>query len=421
MLRRRITLLLGAILLCGVVAIFRPVRADSVTATFHPEKIDVLAGSTRGDVSALHTRDVAPSTPEGQAGADEVVRFQPTPEGHQSRLDIAVPSAISDLARTSIRLDLGYLITPGSDWQLLLFNRCIDDWTMAARLVPPRSGWAFDQYRVARPACYLSGDRISIRLDGDPTGPGVLDYLAVAIETNTADDGPASADPGAWWQPGPGVSWQWQETTPVNTDLEVDMYGIDLFAATSSEIHQLQTDGRVVICSYDATTVLPSDPDASAFPARSVDRKGRIDLHRWRELQGPLRGRIERAAAVGCDGIAPKGADAHLRDARFGVTEQLSFNTWTARSAHRLGLSIGLREALGQVPALVNHYDWALSIQCSNIRECAALSPFIDNDKAVLGLSFGEHRDGCGTGAALGIDWIRKNDSLDAWRRSCDI
>lgn len=42
------------------------------------------------------------------------------------------------------------------------------------------------------------------------------------------------------WRPTPGTTWQWQITQTIETFLNVEMYDIDLYDATSSDIATLK-------------------------------------------------------------------------------------------------------------------------------------------------------------------------------------
>lgn len=61
--------------------------------------------------------------------------------------------------------------------------------------------------------------------------------------------GPAAA-PTVW--PPPGISWQWQLTTPVDLSVSVAVYDIDLFDNDASVVVKLHAPGRKAICYLSA-------------------------------------------------------------------------------------------------------------------------------------------------------------------------
>ena len=233
----------------------------------------------------------------------------------------------------------------------------------------------------------------------------------------------------SWWQPSPGVSWQWQLSGVIDTSIDARMYDIDLFETPVATIHDLHQKGRVVICYVSAGSWENYREDADAFPnsvlgkplAGWPDEKW-LDIRAIDILAPLLRSRMDLAVAKGCDGIEPDNVDGYANDSGFPLTssDQLRFNRWLASEAHRRGLSIGLKNDLDQVQELVDDFDWALNEQCFYYNECALLTPFIKHGKAVFGVEYDlEPDDFCSTANAMDFDWLKKKLSLDSWRRAC--
>jgi hypothetical protein len=65
------------------------------------------------------------------------------------------------------------------------------------------------------------------------------------------------------------------------------------------------------------------------------------------------------------------------------ASHQLAYNRWLAAEAHKRGLSIGLKNDLPHVQALLPHYDWALVESCFTYSECGLIRPFVRAGKAV--------------------------------------
>ncbi|MFQ5420160.1 MAG: endo alpha-1,4 polygalactosaminidase, partial [Anaerolineae bacterium] len=114
--------------------------------------------------------------------------------------------------------------------------------------------------------------------------------------------------------------------------------------------------------------------------------------------------------------------DGYTNDTGFPLTtnDQIAYNTWLSNQAHARGLSIGLKNDLGQIPDLVNIFDWALNEQCFQFDECADLIPFVQAGKAVFGVEYElDAADFCPQANAMNFDFLQKNLDLDAWRVSC--
>lgn len=250
-------------------------------------------------------------------------------------------------------------------------------------------------------------------------------YLA---QTATDANLPTPA-PGAVWQPAPGTSWQWQISGRIDTSVDVTMYDIDLFDAPQSVIDTLHAEGRVVICYFSAGSWEDWRPDAEQFPAALLgnpleDWPGErwLDIRQRATLEPIMAARLDLAVRKGCDGVEPDNVTGYANDSGFPLTgrEQLQYNIWLANAAHSRNLSIGLKNDLEQIPALLPYFDWALNEQCFEYDECDTLLPFIEAGKAVFGVEYsGSPDDFCPQANALNLDWLKKRLELDAWRVAC--
>lgn len=156
------------------------------------------------------------------------------------------------------------------------------------------------------------------------------------------------------WVPEPDATWQYQLQGPIDTTVDADVYGVDLFDTPQSKIDQLHADGRHAVCYLSA--------------GRST----------------------------------------------------CSYNTWLADAAHDRGLSVGLKNDLGQVDELEPFFDFAVNEQCFQYRECNRLQPFLDAGKNVIIIEYERSLDQlCGRAEELGAVAMRKRLSLKVWRRPC--
>lgn len=193
-------------------------------------------------------------------------------------------------------------------------------------------------------------------------------------------------------------TWQWQIEGTVNTDYDVDIYDVDLVETPVSTIAELRADGRVVICYFSAGSYEEWREDASRYPADAIGEP--LDDwpdERWVDVRDETvrtiqLDRLDLAAAKGCDGVEPDNVAAHDDDTGFGFTleDQLDFNRFLADGAHERGLLIGLKNALSQIPDLVDHYDFAVNEECHEYEECDVYEPFLDAGKPVLNAEYAE-------------------------------
>jgi hypothetical protein len=105
---------------------------------------------------------------------------------------------------------------------------------------------------------------------------------------------------------------------------------------------------------------------------------------------------------------------------RITFAQQLGYNRWLARTAHGLGLSIALKNDLGQVRQLEPDFDFALDEQCFQYSECSALRPFSRAGKAVFEVEYNLPPSRfCARANALGMMAMRKTLDLDRARTPC--
>ncbi len=90
---------------------------------------------------------------------------------------------------------------------------------------------------------------------------------------------------------------------------------------------------------------------------------------------GRIEARTEKCARAGFDGVEYDVVDAYAQGHkvtgwRVSAQDQLLFDRALARIAHRNGLSVGLKNDIGQVPTLQPRFDFAINEQCFEYREC---------------------------------------------------
>lgn len=247
-----------------------------------------------------------------------------------------------------------------------------------------------------------------------------------------------------WWKPAPGTSWQWQLSGALDSSFNVQMYDIDLFETSASQVAALKAQGRKVVCYFD-TAYEPGRPESATLaPYRGNAMQGWPGQY-WLDLRAPkvlevMRGRIALAQQKGCDGIEADDVDhvtnnpGHCTGTHDGYTclstnltaaEQLTFIRALIDAAHQAGLSFALKNDLDQLSALVDQADFAINEECFAFSECGAYQQFIARNKAVFQV---EYTDGsfaskgsniCPQANAANFDTLIKRLDLTAERFSC--
>ncbi|WP_392875256.1 endo alpha-1,4 polygalactosaminidase [Streptomyces sp. LN499] len=192
------------------------------------------------------------------------------------------------------------------------------------------------------------------------SGPGPALTAALILSAVLSGCTPApESGPAERWGPRPGADWQWQLSGRLDPTVDVPVYDIDGFEHDASAVADLHRRGRKVIC-YVSTGA-------------------------WEDFR------------------------PELRD-----------NRLVARIAHRHGLAVGLKNDLDQISQLEPDFDFAVNEQCAQYDECAALTPFIEADKAVFHVEYEVPvARFCPQSKKLRLSSLRKKYELGVWRRSC--
>ena len=199
-----------------------------------------------------------------------------------------------------------------------------------------------------------------------------------------------------WYKPPVSVSWQWQLNGEVNPEYPVELYDIDLFDSPVSLINSLKASGKKVICYFSAGSYENFRVDINKFdPAVLGNILDGWPNEQWLDIRSLnvaeiMTERLNLAIQKGCDGVEPDNMDAYLNDSGFDLTarDQMAFNKFIANEAHKRGLSVGLKNDLEQIPALVDFFDFSVNEQCHELDECDTLKPFIQAGKPVLNAEY---------------------------------
>jgi hypothetical protein len=230
-----------------------------------------------------------------------------------------------------------------------------------------------------------------------------------------------------------GLRWQWQLTgLPVDLDVGVDLYDIDLFDNNADVVAALHAQGRQVICYMSVGTREAWRPDADQFPFSVIGKEysgwpdeSWLDIRQIELLAPIIRARLDLCVEKGFDGVEPDNVDGYTNDTGFPLSyeDQIGFNRWLAAETHSRGLSIGLKNDSDQVADLLPYFDWALTEDCFAEGWCTEMLPFILAGKPVLAAEYTDTGGGivqlCQEAQRLDFSLILKHRDLDAWLEAC--
>jgi len=199
-----------------------------------------------------------------------------------------------------------------------------------------------------------------------------------------------------WYKPKLNTSWQIQLTGKINTEHKVDVYDIDLFDTSKELIQSLHQKGKKIICYFSAGSYEDWREDEGTFPNESLGKKlDDWEGEKWLDIRNNglkkvMIKRMDLAKEKGCDGVDPDNVDGYTNNTGFNLTaeDQLKYNRFLAKEAHKRGLSIGLKNNLDQIKSLVEYFDFAVNEQCHVYNECKQLLPFITHGKPILNIEY---------------------------------
>jgi hypothetical protein len=226
------------------------------------------------------------------------------------------------------------------------------------------------------------------------------------------------------------VSWQIQYLGEMDYSLDVDVYNLDLYDTDPAVISQLHERGIFVMCYFSGGSYEDWRIDADQFPAEVLgnDMEGWegeiwLDIRRI-DLLSPIMGaRLDLALEKKCDGVDPDNLNGYKNETGFPLTgaDQAAYNIYLSTAAHARGLSIGLKNDLGQIPEMVPYFDWVINEQCFFYEECHLLLPFIEAGKPVFVIEYDlSPQEFCQQARELNFNALHKNLELDAYRSACD-
>lgn len=267
--------------------------------------------------------------------------------------------------------------------------------------------------------------------------------LALSSHSALAADWPPTLDPNPAVQP---PKWDWQLAVPVkvNPDTSIKIYDIDMFQnEKTTTIQTLHGKGYKVICYLDMGSWENWRDDAAAFPASILGATyAGFPDERWLDIRDVnsaksktgmalatiLTARLDRAKAMGCDAIEPDNIDGYDTTAHessgfpLSYEDQIFFNLWAANEVHARGMLIGLKNDINQAhdPRIYTAFDFVVSEQCFQYKECGYFSDFLARNKPVFEAEYKLALSNfCAKAKASRISAIKKRPALNATREDC--
>jgi len=233
-------------------------------------------------------------------------------------------------------------------------------------------------------------------------------------DADAGNDVVVGTDASTWWAPTQADRFLYQlgDTTPDTTACAapftggacvkptvwaIDMYASDGTTPNAAGATAVHAAGGHAVCYVSGGSLEDWRPDVASFPQGVLGKvlvgwpnERWLDVRQTSVLDPIMRARAQKCAAAGFDAIDWDNVDGYTNDNGFGFSaqDQLTCNELLATIAHDVGLSVGLKNDLDQIPQLVSLFDFAVNEQCAEYNECALLDPFTTAGKAVAQIEY---------------------------------
>jgi len=199
----------------------------------------------------------------------------------------------------------------------------------------------------------------------------------------------------ALWKPQQGLTWDYllgaDESVIKASNMQVVTFDID---KAKSVVPYLHSKGKKAICYFSGGTSQEEKSDFGdykkagvvMFDTRSSWGNYYINIRDRSHLEPLLRARMERARNAGCDAIEVDSLGLYNHNVKdFTMEDSRVFGTWLGQLAHKVGISIGLKNVAGIAPALEPYFDFAVVESCADSNNvCDYYRSFTNKGKAVF-------------------------------------
>jgi len=251
--------------------------------------------------------------------------------------------------------------------------------------------------------------------------------VAAAPAASAAPAPPSPTPCSGCWHPALHTSWNWVlSKVPTAPYRNVQMYDVDGFNATASDVAAMHNAGMRVVCYISAGTYEDWRPDASKFPAAILGSgvsgwpgEKWLDVRDVKKTNSALasimNARLDMCRTKGFDAVEFDNVDGYSNSTGFPLTssDQTYYNVFLANGARSRGMSAVLKNDLDQVQQLLPYFDMALNEQCNQYKECGTLAPFVAAGKPVFNAEYASSTSFCSADNSANINGVNFSIDLD--------
>lgn len=241
------------------------------------------------------------------------------------------------------------------------------------------------------------------------------------------------AGPSARWIPAANSSYQIQYGGKLDLTVPAAIYDVDYQDTTARQVAAIHARGRRAVCYVDVGTWERWRPDASQFPKTVLGKPDGgwpgerwLDIRQTPVLEPIMTRRFQLCKRKNFDGVDPDNLDGYVNETGFHLTyaEQLAYDTWVAKEAHSVGLTVAEKGDNNQVADLAKVYDFAVVEQCFAQGWCRQFQRYTARNALVVDVEYHLTQNRftnktCPSDSRYHETAILKHLDLNAWILTC--
>jgi len=206
------------------------------------------------------------------------------------------------------------------------------------------------------------------------------------------------------WLPPQGATWNYVLEGKLDIANEpAEIVDID-YKTDSATVNKIHAAGKKVICYFSGGTLEDFRKDKNKF--YEVSNLVRNAYEEWagenwldirkEGLKPLIRSRMQEAINKNCDALEVDNLDGWQQDEvkiwsnPLTKEDTIKYAKWLGQTAHDMGISIGLKNALFMIDDVSDYFDFAINESCATLKnpECHLYKNFLNKGKAVFAISY---------------------------------
>lgn len=239
-----------------------------------------------------------------------------------------------------------------------------------------------------------------------------------------------------WWQPVPGVSFDWVLDNITTKDtFSAEVVDVDAFETSKATVDALHAKGKKVIAYISAGTLENDRPDGNLLPKEVVGKvypewpeERWVDISKLDKVKPWLISRFTMIKQKGFDAIEPDNLDGYENETGFNIsaTDAKNYCLYMIELAHSMGLGIGQKNVPELTGDLSSKFDWALTEDAFDQGWQDDMLPYISKNKPVFVAEYTDEMSQskfqttvCPAAKTKKFSAVLKRRDLDKWSYFC--